>query len=638
MCGVYKVARFLHSKKEDNYLEDLTMEIKDVNKLTNMFFNQSSSASSVEGALQNLASPQKNSSIKDEFMAMLQQTSGGISFSSINEDEKNSVASVSSTPISRTSKKIVSDKSDTDWSTDKNITADKSDKTTSSDKAATDKDTSSSTATKDDSSKDSAASADKADASSQDNSSASQETSESPSKEASQGDSSSNASNTNTEAKDSTASGEVSNDGTLADEGDISDSISSEVIDELLGMLASLGVNVADLNSLNGELTIVNAATNESMTINAADLLTALNNQSEIMVPLVNTDNQVDADIVLMPLSEVRASLQDTGVDISSLEPVLNKLSNSLKPQTDLEQTSDIIADADIDVSLQNVQGEALSKKISSDKKVEVSVKVQEENFSYKKAEDSISTPLNSIVSDKSTSQEAQPQTTLTPTANSAAQLQGGMAANTQVMTGTVNTVAADKVADAQLSGIKDIANGSNSNTLQHAGSEAAQLAKTEQTLASETKNSTIRDVYKGMSKDAIEQIKVNITKSAVKGVDKIEIQLKPEDLGHIEIKMQISKDGKLQAHIISSRAETMDMLQKDMSSLEKAFNDAGFNTDEGSFSFSFREKNNEQNNQEALRNFLGEILEQDTANSDILTDMASGEHWDGKSALNIRV
>ena len=108
--------------------------------------------------------------------------------------------------------------------------------------------------------------------------------------------------------------------------------------------------------------------------------------------------------------------------------------------------------------------------------------------------------------------------------------------------------------------------------------------------------------------------------------------------MGHIEIKMQISKDGKLQAHIISSRAETMDMLQKDMSSLEKAFNDAGFNTDEGSFSFSFREKNNEQNNQEALRNFLGEILEQDTANSDILTDMASGEHWDGKSALNIRV
>ncbi len=64
----------------------------------------------------------------------------------------------------------------------------------------------------------------------------------------------------------------------------------------------------------------------------------------------------------------------------------------------------------------------------------------------------------------------------------------------------------------------------------------------------------SFRDVYKGMGKEVVEQIKVNITKSAVKGVDTIEIQLKPEDLGKIEVKMQIGKDGKLQAHIVSSR------------------------------------------------------------------------------------
>ena len=575
------------------------MEIKDVNKLTNMFLNQSSnSASSAEGALQSIVNPQKNSSIKEEFMAMLQQTSGGISFSSLQEEDYNTFTS----PITRKYEKNLSDKSDADMFKNEEVSKNKN---TYRDNVS-DKKTSRET-------------------SQQDDISADRNKDELAQRNNTVADS----------AKETPAEQDISSDS--SEETSVEEDTKAK-IDELLGLLSLLGVNVSDLNGLNGEITIVNGTTNESMTINATDLLSALNSQTDIMVPLANTDSQVDADVVLMPLAEVSKSLQDSGVDISSLEPVLNKFSVVLKNQSSTDNVSEIITDADSDITLQTIQGEALSKKVNSDKKVEVSVKVQEENFSYKKAEDSISTPLNNIISDKSTSQKAQPQTTLTPTANSAAQLQGGMAANTQVMTGMVNTASADKMAEAQLSGIKDIANGSNSNTLQHAGSEAAQLAKTEQTLASETKNSTIRDVYKGMSKDAIEQIKVNITKSAVKGVDKIEIQLKPEDLGHIEIKMQISKDGKLQAHIISSRAETMDMLQKDMSSLEKAFNDAGFNTDEGSFSFSFREKNNEQNNQEALRNFLGEILEQDTANSDILTDMASGEHWDGKSALNIRV
>ena len=83
------------------------------------------------------------------------------------------------------------------------------------------------------------------------------------------------------------------------------------------------------------------------------------------------------------------------------------------------------------------------------------------------------------------------------------------------------------------------------------------------------------------------EQIKVNITKSAVKGIDTIDIQLKPEDLGKVQVKMQISKDGKLQADIVVSRQETLDVLQKELSSLTKAFTDAGFDADNRSFNFS---------------------------------------------------
>ena len=614
------------------------MEIKDVNKLTNMFFNQSSSASSVEGVSPNPAALQSNSSIKDEFMALLQQTSGGISFSSLAEDEKNSIASVSSNPINRTSKQIVSKQSDTDWNIDKNVSADQVD-TASSDKSAAAKDTASSASDKDSVAKDSASSSSQSESSSQDKSGDDNKAPDNTSSSASENASASSTADKNSAQQAPSDTADAANEVALTDEGTVNDSISNQVIDELLGMLASLGINVADLNSLSGEIKVVNAATSETMVMNVTELLSALKNQTEIMIPLVNMDGQINADVVLMPLAEISASLQDSGVDISSMEPVLNKFSAILQNSKDADNLPEITtSQSDADASLQTIQGEALSNKVKTDKKVSISVKVQEENFSYKTAEESVSTPLNSITANKSDSAETQPQSLQNSTANSAAQLQGGLTANAQAMTGTAAPLAADKITEAQLSGIKDIANGSNTNTLQHAGSEAAQLAKTEQTSTAEAKNTSFRDVYKGMSKEAIEQIKVNITKSAVKGVDKIEIQLKPEDLGHIEIKMHITKDGKLQAHIISSRAETMDMLQKDMSSLEKAFNDAGFNTDEGSFSFSFREMNNEQNYQEALRNFLGEILEQDTANSDILPDMASGDHWDGKSALTIRV
>lgn len=149
---------------------------------------------------------------------------------------------------------------------------------------------------------------------------------------------------------------------------------------------------------------------------------------------------------------------------------------------------------------------------------------------------------------------------------------------------------------------------------------------------------SPAEDALKGMSKEVIEQVKVNITKSAVKGVDKIDISLKPEDLGHIEIKMQLSKDGKLNAHIISSRMETMDILQKDMQSLQKAFADAGFYLDENSLSFSFQDNNQtwqQQKEENGLRSFMGKVFENESENDNFAQVETA---WDGKSALNIRV
>lgn len=141
---------------------------------------------------------------------------------------------------------------------------------------------------------------------------------------------------------------------------------------------------------------------------------------------------------------------------------------------------------------------------------------------------------------------------------------------------------------------------------------------------------------FKGLSKEVIEQIKVNITKSAVKGIDTIDIELKPQDLGKVQIRMYINKDGKLHADIISSRQETSDMLQKEISNLSKSFNEAGYDTDEKSFNFSFlkREQNNSSQQETPLHQFIGETFEQEAQN-DLANDNMM---YDPRNGLNIKV
>lgn len=162
------------------------------------------------------------------------------------------------------------------------------------------------------------------------------------------------------------------------------------------------------------------------------------------------------------------------------------------------------------------------------------------------------------------------------------------------------------------------------------AGEGARSMNAVNQNTAADT---SFKDAYdKGLTREVAEQIKVNITQSAIKGVDKIEIKLKPAELGHLEIKMQISKDGRLQAHIVASDANTMELLQKDLSILKQAFDNAGFQTEDGSFSFSYRGDEQNNNERERLRTFIGEVITQDVAEETAAND------YIGVDGVNIRV
>lgn len=87
----------------------------------------------------------------------------------------------------------------------------------------------------------------------------------------------------------------------------------------------------------------------------------------------------------------------------------------------------------------------------------------------------------------------------------------------------------------------------------------------------------------------AAEQIAMQITRAADQNIDRMTVHLKPAELGKVTIDLEVGPDNRLLAVISAERSETLDLLQRDAKSLEKALNDAGVKTDSGSLEFNLK-------------------------------------------------
>ena len=85
------------------------------------------------------------------------------------------------------------------------------------------------------------------------------------------------------------------------------------------------------------------------------------------------------------------------------------------------------------------------------------------------------------------------------------------------------------------------------------------------------------------------QQVAVSIRNAASEGVDKISVQLRPEHLGRVDVKLEIGHDGRVQGVIQADTRETLDMLRQDSRALQQALKDAGLNADSQSFTFEHR-------------------------------------------------
>jgi len=85
----------------------------------------------------------------------------------------------------------------------------------------------------------------------------------------------------------------------------------------------------------------------------------------------------------------------------------------------------------------------------------------------------------------------------------------------------------------------------------------------------------------------AVEQVIFQLNRNVKSGNDQLNLQLNPTELGRVNIKLNINADGKVQGTVVANNPATLDLLLKDVRSLERALQDAGLRADSGSLHFS---------------------------------------------------
>ena len=112
--------------------------------------------------------------------------------------------------------------------------------------------------------------------------------------------------------------------------------------------------------------------------------------------------------------------------------------------------------------------------------------------------------------------------------------------------------------------------------------------------LAKGTVLATARAANTPPGANAADQVSVRIQRAVAEGVDRINLQLRPAQMGQVDVRLEVGTDGRVQATITAERPETLQMLQRDARTLEQALQDAGLEADSGSLNFGLRDQGGE--------------------------------------------
>ncbi len=98
-------------------------------------------------------------------------------------------------------------------------------------------------------------------------------------------------------------------------------------------------------------------------------------------------------------------------------------------------------------------------------------------------------------------------------------------------------------------------------------------------------------------------QISLSILKQAQNGQDSFRINLKPAELGQVDIRMDFHTDGKMTATVSVESDRTLALLQRDQGALQKALENAGFDAGGNNLNFSLKKQQQDHTQSNFLDN-----------------------------------
>jgi flagellar hook-length control protein FliK len=87
----------------------------------------------------------------------------------------------------------------------------------------------------------------------------------------------------------------------------------------------------------------------------------------------------------------------------------------------------------------------------------------------------------------------------------------------------------------------------------------------------------------------------VEIAANSKAGNSRFQIRLDPPDLGRIDVRLDVDRNGQVTSRLFVEKSETLDLLRRDAPQLHQALQDAGLKTSDNGLQFSLRDQNPQQ-------------------------------------------
>ncbi|WKL57792.1 flagellar hook-length control protein FliK [Asticcacaulis sp. ZE23SCel15] len=248
--------------------------------------------------------------------------------------------------------------------------------------------------------------------------------------------------------------------------------------------------------------------------------------------------------------------------------------------------------------------------------------------------------------------------------------------AGTSAEADTLTAKAADISADPALSAVKDVM--ATAEAAADAAQPAVAAAQTAQvptsqseaqalvnnlsarlngaTAASSASSAATAQAYvmSNQTADNIAALAANIHKRMDGKSMRFDMELRPSDMGRVDVRMEINADGKLSAHLSFDSPVAESEFRGRQDELRRQLEQSGFNLEDGSLSFSSRDQNPQQSGRDSGRDEADQPAVTATAAStqfsrtEDTADDLSGNNWlpgmdgfdsmSGRIALNVRV